>query len=109
MTEVPLLFEVGAEERFDRVVVITAPTALREQRRRVARDDRDSRLLPDREKVRRADYHYVNTGTFEELYRVGGRGHGGARGGGGARGVRRVRARRAARLAAVGRRAASGS
>jgi hypothetical protein len=48
--------------------VITAPAALREQRRRVARDDRDSRLLPDRDKVRRADYHYVNDGTFEELF-----------------------------------------
>ncbi len=68
VTEVPLLYEVGAEERFDKVVVITAPTALREQRRRVARDDRDSRLLPDREKVRRADYHYVNKGTFEDLF-----------------------------------------
>lgn len=67
VTEVPLLFEVGGEERFDRVVAITAPKALREQRRRVARDDRDSRLLPDREKIRRADYHYANTGTFEEL------------------------------------------
>ncbi len=68
VTEVPLLFEVGAEERFDKVVVVTAPTALREQRRRVARDDRDSRLLPDREKVRRADFHYVNAGTFEDLH-----------------------------------------
>ncbi len=68
VTEVPLLFEVGSEERFDKVVVITAPTALREQRRRVARDNRDSRLLPDREKVRRADYHYVNKGTFEDLF-----------------------------------------
>ena len=68
VTEVPLLFEVGAEERFDRVVVITAPTGVREQRRRVTRDDRDARLLPDREKVRRADYHYVNTGTFEDLH-----------------------------------------
>ncbi len=67
VTEVPLLYEVGADERFDKVVVITAPTALREQRRRVARDDRDSRLLPDREKVRRADFHYVNTGSFEDL------------------------------------------
>ena len=67
VTEVPLLFEVGAQERFDRVVVITAPAALREQRRRVARDDRDARLLPDREKVRQADFHYVNTGTFEDL------------------------------------------
>jgi dephospho-CoA kinase len=68
VTEVPLLYEVGAEERFDKVVVITAPRALREQRRRVPRDDRDARLLPDREKVRRADYHYVNTGTYEELF-----------------------------------------
>jgi dephospho-CoA kinase len=68
VTEVPLLFEVGAEERFDKVVVITAPAALREQRRRVARDDRDARLLPDREKVRRADFHYVNTGSFEDLF-----------------------------------------
>jgi len=68
VTEVPLLFEVGAQDRFDKVVVVTAPAALREQRRRVPRDDRDARLLPDREKVRRADYHYVNTGTFEDLH-----------------------------------------
>jgi dephospho-CoA kinase len=68
VTEVPLLYEVGSEDRFDKVVVITAPSQLREQRRRVARDDRDSRLLPDREKVRRSDYHYVNTGTFEDLH-----------------------------------------
>jgi dephospho-CoA kinase len=68
VTEVPLLFEVGAEERFDKVAVVTAPTSLREQRRRVARDDRDARLLPDREKVRRADFHYANTGTFEDLF-----------------------------------------
>ena len=73
VTEVPLLFEVGAESRFDKVVVITAPSALREQRRRVAMDNRDSRLLPDREKVRRSDYHYVNTGTFEDVHEwVGG-------------------------------------
>jgi dephospho-CoA kinase len=73
VTEVPLLFEVGSQDRFDKVVVITAPKQLREQRRRVPRDDRDARLLPDREKVRRADYHYVNTGSFDDLYaRVGG-------------------------------------
>jgi len=69
VTEVPLLYEVGAEERFDRVVVITAPRQVREQRRRVPLDDREARLLPDREKVSRADFHYVNTGTFEELDR----------------------------------------
>lgn len=67
VTEVPLLYETGGDERFDKVVVITAPARLREQRRRVARDDRDARLLPDREKVKRADFHYVNTGTLEEL------------------------------------------
>ena len=67
VTEVPLLFETGGEQRFDKVVVITAPAKLREQRRRVPRDDRDERLLPDREKVKRADFHYVNTGTLEEL------------------------------------------
>jgi dephospho-CoA kinase len=64
---VPLLFETGGQERFDKVVVITAPAKLREQRRRVARDNRDARLLPDREKVKRADFHYVNKGTLEEL------------------------------------------
>jgi dephospho-CoA kinase len=67
VTEVPLLYESGAEERFDKVVVITAPAKLREQRRRVRRDDREQRLLPDAEKVKRADYAYVNTGSLEEL------------------------------------------
>ena len=67
VTEVPLLFETGGETRFDKVVVITAPAKLREQRRRVTRDDRDQRLLPDKEKVQRADFAYVNTGTLEEL------------------------------------------
>jgi dephospho-CoA kinase len=67
VTEVPLLYEVGGETRFDKVVVITAPPKLREQRRRVPLDDRDERLLPDREKAKRADFVYVNTGTPEEL------------------------------------------
>ena len=67
VTEVPLLYESGGEARFDKVVVITAPAKLREQRRRVTRDDRDQRLLPDKEKVQRADFAYVNTGTLDEL------------------------------------------
>ncbi len=67
VTEVPLLYESGAESRFDKVVVITAPAKLREQRRRVPRDDRDARLFPDAEKVKRADFAYVNTGTLEDL------------------------------------------
>jgi dephospho-CoA kinase len=67
VTEVPLLYEVGAEKRFDKVVVITAPSKLREARRGGRRDDREARLLPDREKAKRADFVFVNTGTPEEL------------------------------------------
>ena len=32
--EIPLLFETGGETRFDKVVVITAPPGVREERRR---------------------------------------------------------------------------
>ena len=67
VTEVPLLYEAGGETRFDRVVVVTAPRQLREQRRHAPQDNRDARLLDDAEKVARADFHYVNTGTLEEL------------------------------------------
>lgn len=67
VTEVPLLYESGGQDRFDRVVVITAPRQLREQRRRVPLDNRDVRLIDDREKVERADFHYVNTGTPDDL------------------------------------------
>ena len=61
-----LLYETGADRRFDVVVVITAPEHLRRERRPQA-DDREQRLLPDEEKVARADYAYVNDGTLEEL------------------------------------------
>jgi dephospho-CoA kinase len=67
VTEVPLLYESGGETRFDKVVVITAPRRLREYRRDAPIDEREQRLLPDREKVGRADYHYRNVGTEEEL------------------------------------------
>ena len=67
VTEVPLLYEVGGETRFDKVVVITAPTKLRRARSELAVDERDSRFLPEREKASRADYTFSNTGTLEEL------------------------------------------
>jgi dephospho-CoA kinase len=67
VTEVPLLYEVGAEDRFDKVVVITAPAKLREARARVPLAGRSDRLLPDREKLKRADFTYVNTGSLEAL------------------------------------------
>jgi dephospho-CoA kinase len=46
--------------------VITAPSKLRRARSQVA-DDRESRLIGDREKVARADYAFTNTGSIEEL------------------------------------------
>jgi dephospho-CoA kinase len=67
VTEVPLLYEVGGEQRFDRVVVITAPEQLRETRANVSLKGRSDRLMPDREKVKRADFSYVNTGSLQEL------------------------------------------
>ena len=67
VTEVPLLYEVGAETRFDKVVVITAPAKLREARLGGRKDDREARLFPDSEKAKRGDFVYVNTGTPAEL------------------------------------------
>jgi dephospho-CoA kinase len=66
VTEVPLLYETGADRRFDIVVVITAPEAVRSRRRPLG-DDREQRLLPEEEKVALADYAYVNDGTLEDL------------------------------------------
>jgi len=67
-TEVPLLFEVGGETRFDAIIAITAPDDLRRDRARVSSpEQRESRLLPDEEKTARADYSYVNDGTRQQL------------------------------------------
>jgi dephospho-CoA kinase len=67
VTEIPLLFETGGEDRFDVVVVITAPEEMRAVRTERARDARGRRLIPDEEKVARADFAYVNDGTLDEL------------------------------------------
>jgi dephospho-CoA kinase len=67
VTEVPLLYESGSEGRFDKVVVITAPSKLRRARSEVAVDEREARFIDDREKVGRADYSFRNTGSLEEL------------------------------------------
>lgn len=66
VVEIPLLFETGGESRFDKVVVITAPRDVRESRR-AGFADREARLIPDEEKVARADFAYVNDGTLAEL------------------------------------------
>jgi dephospho-CoA kinase len=66
VVEVPLLYETGGEERYDKVVALTASPSVREARRGVFAD-REARLIPDEEKVQRADFAYVNDGSLEEL------------------------------------------
>jgi dephospho-CoA kinase len=67
VTEVPLLYEVGGDKRFDKVVVITAPAELRAERSQAAGEPREARLIPDGEKAKRADFVYVNDGSLEDL------------------------------------------
>jgi dephospho-CoA kinase len=67
VTEVPLLYETGGDARFDKVVVITAPEKLRRMRSDAATQEREARLIPDKEKVGRADYSFKNLGSLEEL------------------------------------------
>jgi dephospho-CoA kinase len=68
VTEVPLLYETGGERQFDVVVAVTASPAVRTSR--TIHPDvglREQRLIPDEEKLERADFSYVNDGTLEEL------------------------------------------
>lgn len=67
VTEVPLLYEVGGESRFDKVVVVTAAPEVRVARRLGPIRDRERRLLSDEEKAKRADFVYVNDGSLAEL------------------------------------------
>jgi dephospho-CoA kinase len=66
-TEVPLLYEVGGQDSFDAVVVVTAPRDVRTARTKVPTEQREPRLLPDTVKVTQADFAYVNEGSLEEL------------------------------------------
>jgi len=71
--EVPLLFEGGGEERFDRTVTVVAPT----ERRRAWASERgmdearfratEERQLPQEEKARRADFVVRNDGDLDRL------------------------------------------
>ena len=66
VAEIPLLYETGGERGFDKVIVVTAPEELRRSRKPIV-EGRSDRLLPDDEKVTRADFVYVNDGTIEQL------------------------------------------
>ena len=67
VTEVPLLYEVGGESRFDKVVVVTASPEARIARRIGPLREREQRLVPEEEKVKRADFVYVNDGSPSDL------------------------------------------
>jgi dephospho-CoA kinase len=69
VTEVPLLYEVGGDSRFDAVVVISASPVVRISRQVRPMQDRERRLIPDEEKLARADFAYVNDGSLEDLDR----------------------------------------
>jgi len=67
VVEVPLLYETGADELFDLVVVVTAPEELRRARAGAEVERRSARLKPDEQKVAQADFAYVNDGSLEDL------------------------------------------
>jgi dephospho-CoA kinase len=67
VTEIPLLYETGGQSRFDVVVVVTAPPSIRAERAGYDIEPRSARLIPDEEKVERADFAYLNDQGLEEL------------------------------------------
>jgi dephospho-CoA kinase len=74
VVEVPLLFELGMEEQFDLVVVVSANRKLRVkrlmERDNVSRDQAEELLnvqMPDQEKVERAGFVLSNDGSREQL------------------------------------------
>ncbi|MDX6542339.1 MAG: dephospho-CoA kinase, partial [Gaiellales bacterium] len=67
--EVPLLYEANLADRYDAVVLITAPDAVRRARAPERFDERAAAQLPEAQKVARAEYVYVNDGTLADLER----------------------------------------
>jgi dephospho-CoA kinase len=66
--EAPTLFEVGVADRYDVIVMVTAPEETREGRRPGAHRQM-AHQLPEAEKAARSDFVYENTGTLEDLDR----------------------------------------
>jgi dephospho-CoA kinase len=67
--EVPLLYEANLADRYDAVVLITAPDALRHERSPERFEQRAATQLPEADKVARAEYVYVNDGALADLER----------------------------------------
>jgi dephospho-CoA kinase len=71
VVEVPLLFESGMEEVFDRTIAVVAEEAVRERRAgargHASVTERAGRQLPQAEKEERADFTVRNDGSLTEL------------------------------------------
>ncbi len=70
--EVPLLFETGFDQRFDHIMLITAPDDLRRKRLTAKLTDsefrrRRAQQMPEEEKIRRSDFVFDNTGSRKQL------------------------------------------
>lgn len=68
--EVPLLFEAALEDRYDLVVVVTAPVEIRRARSPARFDERAGYQLPEAEKAARADRVIVNDRDEQALDRA---------------------------------------
>ena len=73
--ELPLLYEAGFDNCFDKIMAIWTPGDLRKKRllgRNFTPDEvdrRDRMQLPPEEKLERADFGIVNSGSMDDLFR----------------------------------------
>ena len=72
VVEVPLLFETGFAERFDFVMLITAPDDVRRRRLSAKLTDdeferRRAQQMPEEQKIARSHFIFSNTGTRKDL------------------------------------------
>ncbi len=72
VVEVPLLFETGFDQRFDHIMLITAPDEVRRKRVTAKLTDsefrrRRAQQMPEDEKVARSDFVFDNSGSRKEL------------------------------------------
>lgn len=72
VVEVPLLFEAGMDQAFDKTVAVIADRDTRvtraESRGDVEIEGREERQMPIEDKAERADYVIENNGSLEDLY-----------------------------------------